>query len=140
MTRRTKKSLLSMMLSLMLMWMPMTVLAQESPTLSSSSRTTTLTGAELAEVVDRACGAARKKAAQATELRRAVDDVQRQRDRLAGQVDMLRDVDGLRLEAVRQRERARMERDARWSTLTVVLVAVGVGVLGVAGGWVVGQF
>jgi len=91
-------------------------------------------------VVDRACGAARKKAAQATELRRAVDDVQRQRDRLAGQLELLRDVDALRLEAVRQRERARMERDARWSTLTVVLVAVGVGVLGVAGGWAVGQF
>jgi len=91
-------------------------------------------------VVDRACGAARKKAAQTTELRRLLEEVQTQRDQLAGQVDMLRDVDELRLEAVRQRERARMERDARWSTLTVVLVAVGVGVLGVAGGWVVGQF
>lgn len=91
-------------------------------------------------MVDRACGAARKKAAQATELRRAVDDVQRQRDRLAGQLELLRDVDALRVEAVRQREVAIMERDSRWSTLTVVLVAVGVGVLGVAGGWVVGQF
>jgi len=134
------KSLLSMMLSLMLMLTPMMALAQTSTTPSTSSKSVTLTGDELAEVVDRACGAARKKAEQASDLRRLLEDVQTERDRLAGQVEMLRDVDALRIEAIRQREVARMERDAKWSTLTVVLVFAGAFALGGVGGWAVGQF
>jgi len=91
-------------------------------------------------VVDRACGKARKEAEQASALRQKLSDVQTQRDVLAGKVETLQNVDELRIEAIVQREQARMERDARWSTLTVVLVAVGVGVLGGVGGWAFGQF
>jgi len=121
-----------MLLSLMLTLTPTLALAQPSPTpsTSSSDTTVTLTGDELAEVVDRACAAARKKATLVPTLQAERDEVRTQRDIEAGRVMELRARVAAYDEMVRQAIESRWPRWVTWVAVPVgIALGVGVGVV-----------
>ena len=116
---------------------PVEVLAQRSS--SSTSTTVTLTGSELAEVVERACNEARAKAKEADGLLRQRNDAVNKLNQCSGALVQWQGLDAQRLELVRELALAERERDSKLHKLWVVAgVVVGLALGGVIG-WGVGQ-
>ena len=125
------RNLLTLALTLSLTTAPSATLAQHS----TSSQTVTLTGDELAEVVDRACGEARALADEADGLRVQRDTIRVQRDQCVGALMQWQDVDAQRLELAQQVARTESRVDRVW---VVVGIVTGL-VLGGVGGWAIGR-
>ena len=125
------RNLLTLALTLSLTTAPSATLAQHS----TSSQTVTLTGDELAEVVDRACGEARALADEADGLRVQRDTIRVQRDQCVGALMQWQDVDAQRLELAQQVARTESRVERVW---VVVGIVAGL-VLGGVGGWAIGR-
>ena len=122
-----------------MMHVPAVTLGQDLSSSSEKTETVTLTGPELREVVEHACGEARAKAREADGLLRQRNVVQGERDRCMGALAQWRGVDAQRLELVQRMTQAEAERDAPVGRLWVIVGIVSGLVLGGVGGWTLGS-
>jgi len=125
------RNLLTLALMLLMTLAPAVTWAQRS----TSSQTVTLTGDELAEVVNRACGEARALADEADGLRVQRDTIRAQRDQCVGALMQWHDVDAQRVALAQQVARTESRVDRVW---VVVGIVAGL-VLGGVGGWAIGR-
>lgn len=130
--RKFQQLTLALILSMTLA--PAETWAQDST--YSTSTTVTLTGSELAEVVDRACHEARAKAREADGLLIQRNKMMNAYNQCVGALGQYGPMDAQRIDLVRQLARVEVDRDSRFGWWWMVGAIVG----GLAIGWGVGQF
>lgn len=107
---------------------------------STSSKSTTLNGEQIAVLVDRACQEARDLADEADGLRVERDTFERQFNQCNGALAQWQGIDAQRLELVRQLARVEIERDSMVRRFWVVVGIAGGLVAGGLIAWGVGKF
>jgi hypothetical protein len=116
---------------------PLETSAQDST--FSTPTTVTLTGSELAEVVEQACSEARAKAREADGLLRQRNEAVNNFNQCAGALGVYGPMDAQRMDLVRELALAERERDSLVGRLWVVAGVVGGLALGGLIGWSVGK-
>jgi hypothetical protein len=117
-----------------------TTLAPVATWAQDSTSSITLTGDELAEIVDRACTEARNKSREADGLRIQRDTVRAQRDQCVGALNQWVGIDAQRIDYAQQLAVVTADRDSRFGKLWVVVgIVAGVALGGVAG-WALSKF
>jgi hypothetical protein len=116
---------------------PVETWAQDST--SSTSTTVTLTGSELAEVVEQACHEARSKAREADGLLLQRNDSVNSYNQCVGALRQFGGVDSMRLALVRELALVERENESRFGVVWIVVGVVGGLVAGGVIGWSAGK-